>query len=388
MRLQRGQPPKDFLRENPVRVLGLMSGTSLDGVDVAVIETDGERVTRFGPALEVPLSKTTRKAIRKATKAALRWNFDGPPPNGFAETSRIVDDAHIQAVERFAERHPAAFEDVALIGYHGQTVLHRPPEPGRQRTLQLGDGQALAERFGRPCVFDFRSNDMAHGGQGAPLAPAYHRALVRAAGLERGTAVLNLGGVGNATLFAPAIAASDTGPGNGPLDQWMKRRTGKRMDKHGRASAAGTPDTARVRRWLDGPFFRRPVPRAADRYDFVELAALDGLSVEDGAATLARFTAESVARTLSEWGRRVAGIVVCGGGRRNPAMLAMIAEATGAHVVAAEGLGWDGDALEAQAFAFLAARSLRGLPLSWPGTTGVCEPVSGGVVAWPATARA
>ena len=360
-----------------------MSGTSLDGVDVGVIETDGERVSAFGPALTLKLPKDVRKSIKRATKAALRWNFDGPPPNIFAEAAAQVDRVHVMAVERFAEAHPDVFEGVEVIGYHGQTVLHRPPEPGQQRTVQLGNGQALADTFGVPCVYDFRSNDMAHGGQGAPLAPVYHRALVREAGMEEGTVVLNLGGVGNATLFAPTFTASDTGPGNGPLDQWMKKAAGKKMDKHGRASAKGTPDLARIERWLEGRFFRRPVPRSADRYDFVELQSLDGLSVEDGAATLARFTAESVARTLRDMDSRIAGIVVCGGGRRNPTLMAMIAETTGADVVAAEDLGWDGDALEAQAFAFLAVRALRGLPLSYPGTTGVREPVSGGVVARP-----
>ena len=359
-----------------------MSGTSLDGVDVAVIETDGEAVHGFGPSLAGTLDKAERKLIKKATRRALRWNFDGPAPNVFAEAEVAVDAAHIRAVERFADAHPAVWRGVEVIGYHGQTVLHRPPEPGRQRTLQLGDGGRLARHFGLPVVYDFRSNDMAHGGQGAPLAPVYHRALVERARMERGTAVLNLGGVGNVSVFAPLLA-TDTGPGNGPLDQWMKRAAGKRMDKDGRASARGSVDRARVERWLDGAFFQRPVPRAADRYDFVELKSLEGLGVDDGAATLARFTAESVARTLAEMGTRLGGIVVCGGGRRNPTLMGMIAEATGLAVVPAEDLGWDGDALEAQAFAFLAVRSLRGLPLSFPGTTGVGEAVTGGRVARP-----
>ena len=357
-----------------------MSGTSLDGVDVAVIETDGERVLGFGPAMTVAFDEAALCNIEDATEAALRWNFEGPPPNALAHGSAVVDAAHIKAVQAFAEAHPDVFAGVEVIGYHGQTVLHRP---GKNRTLQLGNGQALADRFGVPCVHDFRSNDMAQGGQGAPLAPVYHRALVREAGLEDGTVVLNLGGVGNATLFAPELVASDTGPGNGPLDQWMLRRGGVPFDRDGVASGAGTPDESRVARWIEGAFFQKPVPRSADRYEFVEMLAVDGMGLEDGAATLAQFTAESVARTLEDLGAKVGGIVVCGGGRKNPTLMRMIGEATGAEVVSAEGLGWDGDALEAQAFAFLAVRALEGLPLSYPGTTGVREAVSGGVVAWP-----
>ena len=362
-----------------VWALGLMSGTSLDGVDVGLIETDGERVRSFGPSLTVELAKVDRKVVKKATRKALRWNFDGPPPNVFAHAEEVVDRVHVEAVEAFADRFPDDFAKVEVVGYHGQTVLHRPPEPGQRRTVQLGRGHVLADRFGVPCVHDFRSNDMVHGGQGAPLAPVYHRALV---GEREGLAVINLGGVGNVTVFAPEFLASDTGPANGPLDQWAKRHS-ERFDRDGRWSMEGTPDFARVERWLEGAFFRRPVPRSADRYDFDVLAEMSDMKKKNGAATLAAFAALGAARTIRDMDAGVERLVVCGGGRRNWAIVAMLREALGAEVVPAEAMGWDGDALEAQAFGFLAVRCLRGMPISYPGTTGVREAVSGGVVSWP-----
>ena len=211
------------------------------------------------------------------------------------------------------------------------------------------------------------------------MAPVYHRALT---GEREGLAVINLGGVGNVTVFAPKFLASDTGPANGPLDQWAKRHD-ERFDRDGKWSMEGTPDFSRVERWLEGAFFRRAVPRSADRYDFDVLGEMGDMKKKNGAATLAAFAALGAARTIRDMDAGVERLVVCGGGRRNWAMMAMLREAVGAEVVPAEAMGWDGDALEAQAFAFLAVRSLRGMAISYPGTTGVREAVSGGVVAWP-----
>ena len=359
--------------------LGLMSGTSLDGVDVALIETDGVWVRDFGPSMEVPFSDELKAELREATAAALRWGFEGPVPNSLARAADLVDAAHVEALRRFADEYPEDFARAEIVGYHGQTVAH---DPAKGRTLQLGNGQALAYALGIPCVFDFRSADVAAGGEGAPLAPVYHRALVEAAGLEEGTAVLNLGGVGNVTVFTPDLAASDTGPGNGPLDEWMARH-GQEFDADGAASLSGTPDFALIDAWLRGPFFRRLTPRSADRYEFDVLDDLHRKRLEDGAATLAAFTAQSVKATLRQMGHATRRLIVCGGGRRNPALMRMLAAEMEATVEPAEAVGWDGDALEAQAFAFLAVRSLEGLPLSYPATTGVKQPTLGGRIVRP-----
>ena len=349
------------------RALGLMSGTSLDGVDVALIETDGERVLGFGPALERPFAEGVRAELREATEAALAWGFEGPMPNSLGRASDIVDRVHIAAIEDFVAEHGRGFD---VIGYHGQTVLH---DATRGKTLQLGSGRALADAFGVPCVYDFRSADVAAGGQGAPLAPVYHEALAR--NFPVGTAVLNLGGVGNVSVFTPELTASDTGPGNGPLDAWMVENRGVAYDAGGAAAMEGVPDFAQVDQWLGSEFFQRALPRSADRYDFDVTA--------DAPATLAAFAVAGVRRTLAEMGHATTRLIVCGGGRRNRALMAMLREELRCEVVAAEAVGWDGDALEAQAFGFLAVRRLLELPISFPKTTGVPVPMTGGVIVRP-----
>ena len=350
------------------KALGLMSGTSLDGVDVALLETDGETLHGFGHSVTVPYAAGDRALLQEATEAALMWDFNGPPPNLLSRAEDALDRAHIEAA--------LSFGTVDVIGYHGQTVLHRPD---RARTLQLGQGQRLADQLGAPCVYDFRSEDVEAGGQGAPLAPVYHRALVEAAGLPGVTAVLNLGGVGNVTLVSERrIGATDTGPANGPLDNWLGS-----VDYGGSISASGTPDLAKVERWLDRDFFRRPWPKSADRYDFDVLDDLADMTKADGAATLCAFTAMSVRRTVDRMVAVPDRMIVCGGGRHNRTIMAMLRLEFGCPVVAAEHYGWDSDAIEAQAFAFLAVRVIRGLPNSFPTTTGVPTPTVGGRIAQP-----
>lgn len=350
--------------------LGLMSGTSLDGVDAAVIETDGSRVTSFGPSLTLPYAEDQKAVLQAATDVALRWNFDGPPPNIFADAEDALDSAHRAAVQALN------VGAVSVIGYHGQTVLHRPD---RKRTLQLGRGQGLFETSGCRVVFDFRSADVAAGGEGAPLAPVYHQALVRRAELAGVTAVLNLGGVGNVTVVeGDALLASDTGPANGPLDSWLGG-----VDEGGRISHGGMPDLARVERWLEAGFFRRGWPKSADRYDFDVIDDLSGLSREDGAATLSAFTALSVRKTVRQMGVAPDRVIVCGGGRHNRTIMTLLSLELGCPVLPAEAVGWDSDAIEAQAFAYLAVRVLEGLPNSFPTTTGVPSPIVGGRVAYP-----
>jgi len=364
--------------------LGLMSGTSLDGVDAAFLETDGERIIRLGPSLCQDYSKVDRATLQQATEAALRWKFIGPRPNSFAAAEAVIHKTHIRAVKALCNDHKEWANDLAMIGFHGQTVLHHPPKaPFAGQTLQLGDGEKLALALGVPIYFDFRSEDIKAGGQGAPLAPVYHQALIDYSKLDRPTAVLNIGGVGNVTLVTKEghIIASDTGPGNGPLDIWMERNSMGAFDPDGKYARAGTPHFPLVRQWLDKAFFKRAAPRSADRYDFDVINDMDDLSLEDGAATLAAFTTLAAVYTLNDMAEKPRSLIVCGGGRHNKGMMWMLREHLEARVKTAEEVGWNSDAIEAQAFGYLAVRSKWNLPISFPTTTGVPKPMSGGRVA-------
>jgi len=358
--------------------LGLMSGTSLDGIDAAFLKTDGEHIHSFGPSVYRPYSNEERAVLKAATQEALNWQFKGAPPN-FTQALSILHCAHIEIIETLCADHPKWTDELELIGFHGQTVLHHPPTHTQiGRTLQLGEGQVLADHFNRPCVYDFRTADMDAGGQGAPLAPVYHKALCAHAKLGGITAVLNLGGVGNVTVIDDdKIWASDTGPANGPLDQWMQKH-GHDYDKDGAASLIGGVNFALIDQWLNRDFFKRKLPRSADRYDFDVIGDMIGLSLEDGAATLAAFCAASVRVTLKMIDVSPDRIILCGGGRHNRAIRLMLSENCRVPVISAEDMGWDSDMIEAQAFAFLAVRSLKGLPLSFPNTTGVTRPIKGG----------
>lgn len=367
-----------------VKAIGLMSGTSLDGIDVALLDTNGETIDAFGPTYFRPYSQEEREIIEAATEAALKWNFDGVAPNIFAQAEEVVDAAHIQAVENFLNSNSINAKDINLVGYHGQTILHRPPNKGViGNTLQLGNGSRVAAALKIDTVYDFRSNDVEHGGQGAPLAPVFHKALVAGSHLEGSVGVLNVGGVSNITITTETgkMTATDCGPGNGPLDSWMSQNQAGNYDKDGQAALAGTPDFALIERWLSRDFFQKPEPKSADRWDFDVLDQMQGLSIEDGAATLAVFAAAGIKDTLVKSGSNINHLVVCGGGRRNPAMMAALIEQNIGSVVSAEHLGWRGDDIEAQAFAFLAARHVNQLPLSYPSTTGVSKAVTGGLLA-------
>lgn len=346
-----------------------MSGTSLDGIDAALVETDGVSVSHLGPAISLPYEAALRARLREVLERAAELTVDDP----------MLRDAECALTERHAEavaalRAMPGGEGAALIGFHGQTILHAPH---RRRTWQIGDAAALSQRTGLPVVHDFRSADVAAGGQGAPLVPFYHAALLHDQPLP--TAILNIGGVANVTWLGPAgaVQACDTGPGNALLDDWAFRHTGTPCDVDGALARRGRVDTALLARMLDDPFFRQPPPKSLDRLSFHRaLDQVSGLSAEDGAATLAAFTVAAVAATpLPKAPRRW---FVCGGGRRNPVLMDGLARALGVPVAPVEVLGWDGDALEAQCFGFLAVRSLRGLPLSGPGTTGVPVLTTGG----------
>lgn len=355
-----------------LRALGLMSGTSVDGVDVAVIETDGELVRSFGGFLTVPYADGVRRQIRSA--------FGAEQPNeATAAAERAVTEAHIEAVKRWSKESGTPLATLDVLGFHGQTITHRPE---RRFTWQIGDGAALARATGVKVVSDLRIADVKAGGQGAPLVPIYHAALAH--DLPKPLAVVNIGGVGNVTWIGAdgSLLAFDTGPGNGPIDDWCARRAGLRFDRDGALAASGKVDRARVERFSEHRYFAVKPPKSLDRGDFNDRWA-DGLSVTDGAATLTRGTARAIAFAAGHFPMPVAQWVISGGGARNPTLRKAIAEETRGKVVTADSLGWNGDALEAQAFAFLAVRSLRGLPITFPGTTGAPRPLTGGKVDLP-----
>lgn len=362
--------------------IGLMSGTSLDGVDVALIETDGERIAAFGPTGYRGYSDSERTLLRQALADAAPMTERSARPGVLAQAERLVASAHAEAVEIFLRSHNLKHGDIDVIGFHGQTVLHRPE---RQLTVQIGDGQALAKALGIPVVFDLRSADVAAGGQGAPLVPIYHRALVRTAELDGPTVVVNIGGVANVTYIdGDALVACDTGPGNALLDDFMLRMTGQAVDRDGRVAARGQPDESWISHALANPFFAKRPPKSIDRNDFAALS-IGVMSVEDGAATLTAFTAASIEQIAGMLPMAPARWIVVGGGANNPTLMQMLAaRVTPAAVMVGNDLGWSGDAIEAQAFAYLAVRSMQGLPITYPGTTGVPSPMTGGVLAKPA----
>jgi anhydro-N-acetylmuramic acid kinase len=350
-----------------LHALGLMSGTSVDGVDVALIETDGERLAALGPVLTVPYTDDVRRLIRAA--------FGAEQPNeATAAAERAVTEAHLDAVRRWSRESGVALSTLDIVGFHGQTITHRPE---KSFTWQIGDGGVLAKALGVRVVNDLRAADVLAGGQGAPLVPIYHAALVR--DLPRPLAVMNIGGVANVTWIGgdDALLAFDTGPGNGPIDDWCARRAGRRFDEDGALAASGKVDRPRLERFSEHRYFARKPPKSLDRGDFNEAWA-DGLSAADGAATLTRGTARAIALAARHFPAPVTQWVIAGGGARNPILLKAIAEETRGKIVTADSLGWNGDALEAQAFGFLAVRSLRGLPLTFPGTTGAPRPLAGG----------
>jgi len=363
-----------------------MSGTSLDGIDMAVLETDGHQIARFGPSGEAPLPDDVRALVLAAIEAGRSWARGTPEPAVFAQAEAAITEAHVLAAVDFLKSHGLGFKDLDLLGFHGQTILHEPPTAaGPGRTRQLGDGPLMAALTGVRTAFDFRSADVAAGGQGAPLVPVYHAALSQAAlDLTPPLAIVNIGGVANVTLVGRdgALHAFDTGPGNGPLDQWVSGLGLGRFDRDGALSASGQIDTALLDQMLGHPFFATHGPKSLDRYDF-NADAVAGLSAADGAATLAALVVRSIGLALSRAPEPLTGVIVCGGGRHNRAIMAGLSEQLSVPVLGAEQAGWNGDAIEAQAFAYLAARTLKGLAISFPGTTGVLRPMTGGRLVAP-----
>lgn len=371
----------------PKCAIGLMSGTSMDGIDVAALRSDGKTIAEIGPGLFVPYAAQFRKELEGALDTAKSIRRREERPGDLAGIEAEITERHAEAVEAFLASAPPGWRKPELVGFHGQTVLHRP-QIGL--TVQLGDGPLLAKRTGLPVVYDMRANDMALGGQGAPLVPAYHAALARslppALASRYPVVFVNIGGISNITFVPDAgdPVAFDTGPGNTLIDQWVARHGGVPFDADGAIAGEGSVVRAVVRRFLENPFFDKPGPKSLDRNDFT-LEAAEGLELADGARTLAAVTAGAILKSAEHLPERPRLWILCGGGRRNPHIVAdMKAGAGDAEVVLAEDAGLAGDFTEAEAWAFLAVRSRRGLPLTWPTTTGCREPATGGVLEEPA----
>jgi anhydro-N-acetylmuramic acid kinase len=358
-----------------VKAIGVISGTSMDGIDVALIASDGESRVEPGAGATFPYPAAVRRALREvvADPQAARRPLD--------DLQRAVTEAHVSAVCAFMQKFGVRRGEVGLAGLHGQTILHRPRE---RFTRQLLDGALASRLLGLDVVNDFRAADVAAGGEGAPFAPLYHQAI--SAGFERPLMVLNWGGVGNVTWLGAddAIVAFDTGPANALIDDFVARRRGLSHDEGGALAAAGRVDAAALTRLMADPYFDAPPPKSLDRNHFHALAGeVDRLSDEDGAATLAAFTVEATAAALRHVADPPRRWLACGGGRRNLTLMRALGERLGAPVAPIEAIGYDGDAIEAQCFAYLALRSRRGLPLSLPTTAGAPRPTPGGVF-WPA----
>ena len=359
-----------------IRVVGMMSGTSMDGIDVAEVVTDGITVHEFGKAAYVPYSEDERQILHRAM-----GQWDGLHGRAAA---KLVTRLHARA---FAALDAGA---VDLIGFHGQTLAH---DPDNRRTLQVGDGVQLARDTGHPVVWDFRSADVALGGQGAPLAPFFHFACAKYIGASEPIAFLNLGGVGNITYVdlrlddvtdLGAVLAFDTGPANAPLNDFMMARLGQAYDANGALAATGTPDMDVVRAFLNAPYFRKLPPKSLDRNSFPQIAELVAhMTDADGAATLCAIIAATVATGMEHMPTPVSQVLVCGGGRHNPVIMSMLRAGLGVPVHAVEQHGLNGDMLEAQAFAYLAARVLNKHPTSGPSTTGAPVFIGGGELARP-----
>ncbi|NQV54839.1 MAG: anhydro-N-acetylmuramic acid kinase [Rhodospirillales bacterium] len=352
------------------RALGLMSGTSMDGIDAAVLDTDGETAQSTGVRISFLYQDDFRARLIEAVRAKA------------ADDSLIAQmtELHADAVAKCLEAGGIAAAEIDVIGFHGHTIFH---DPDGGRTLQIGDAAMLARLTGIPVVSDFRTKDVAAGGEGAPLAPIYHHVL--SAAEEHPLAVLNIGGVANVTWLGgnadsatgEDFLAFDTGPGNALIDDWMREGVNKDFDEGGGCAAKGTPDPALIEKWMSAAYFGRKPPKSLDRQDF-NPAGVEGLNLEDGAASLSMFTAQSIVRAAGHFPASVSQWIVTGGGRKNRYIMEALGASLSAPVRAAEELGWDGDALEAQAFALLAVRSLMGKPITYPRTTGAPAPMTGG----------
>jgi anhydro-N-acetylmuramic acid kinase len=368
-----------------MKVIGLMSGTSMDAVDVALIETDGEVVSAFGPGEAYPYSEPERQLLREAVASARGLSKRDDRSGVLAVAEAMITAKHAEAVGAFTAHFNIDPAEIAAVGFHGQTVIH---DPEKAFTVQIGDGSALAKAIGMPVVYDLRARDMEQGGQGAPLVPIYHQALARKLELPLPAVFLNIGGLANVTFVPEADAetgqliAFDTGPGNCLLDDWVLKHNGTPFDEDARIALSGNVSKIALEALLSHPFFKAAPPKSLDRSAF-SLDPLDGLSVADGAATLTAFTVASIKAATLHLPKPPASFIVAGGGAKNPHMVAGLRRVLQPEPRLADAVGLSAEFMEAQAFAYLAARHLRELPATFPGTTGVSEPALAGVLAKP-----
>jgi len=363
--------------------IGLMSGTSMDGIDAALIKTDGKSMVERGDMGFYPFSDKTQNLLKKALIDAKQIKSRIERSGCLQEAEHEVTKLHIEAVQSFLTENNLKSSDIDLLGFHGQTVLHRPHEA---LTVQLGDGDGLAKATGIDVVYDMRANDMIHGGQGAPLVPIYHRALVESLPdkMKQQTPVVfvNIGGISNITYIGDELIAFDTGPGNALIDQWVEAQLNIPYDDGGKVAAEGWVNDALVEQYLSNAYFNKALPKSLDRNDFLPPKSGD-ISVEDGARTLAYISAAAILKSVDQLPDQPKLWIICGGGRLNPHIMSDLkdlANKKNAQVIKAEEAGFDGDAMEAECWGYLAVRSLEGLSLTFPKTTGCIEPVTGGIL--------
>jgi anhydro-N-acetylmuramic acid kinase len=361
--------------------IGLMSGTSMDGIDLALLKSDGKALLEFGPTLAIDYPPDIRRRIEQGLVEATEIEQREQRPGTLFQLEQDLTNLHATAVSRFMSINRLKSADIDLLGFHGQTVLHRPTQA---LTVQLGDGPALAEQTGIDVVHDMRAADMTAGGQGAPLVPVFHRALAGRLDCEGPICFVNIGGISNITYVdGDTLIAFDCGPGNALIDQWVQTKAGIPYDQGGHIASEGGVVRSIVDRYLKAPFFDLPGPKSLDRGDFPPLDPTVA-DLSDGARSLAQVTAGGIYRSVDHLPKKPRIWIICGGGRLNSVIvrdLQQLTVADGAEIRISDEIGLQGDMLEAQAFAYLAVRSINGLPLSFPATTGCRQATSGGLLA-------
>lgn len=345
--------------------IGLMSGTSLDGIDAGVIHTDGESHVELGDFV----SKDYDADMRNMLRGAIAGSAD------VTEVEEALTLLHADVVSDLLEQEGMNKSDVDIIGFHGQTIDH---DPDNGVTVQIGNGRLLAQSLGIDVVNDFRRADVQAGGQGAPLVPIFHAALL--ANYPLPVAAVNIGGVANVTWIGNKehILAFDTGPGNALIDDYIFHHTGNKFDRDGLIAESGEVDNKVLAHWLDDPFFDKLPPKSLDR-NYFSVDDVEALTLEDAVATLTEYTAKTIAQSAEHFPVAVKAWYISGGGRRNLYLMERIQHYVEAEVHPIEKVGYNGDAVEAHAFGYLAVRCLRKLPNTFPSTTGSARAVVGGV---------